>query len=70
VLVPDDEWMTPAQVRELLQVSRRTLQRWRDEGTGPEYIRPSTRVIRYRRSAIEAWLREQERQQRSKATDA
>jgi predicted DNA-binding transcriptional regulator AlpA len=55
----DDPLLSPEQVYTWLGVSEATLRRWRDKGVGPAYIRaPGGRVIRYRRSDVEAWLRE------------
>lgn len=36
-------------------VSRRTLQRWRETGQGPRYVRLGKRRIVYRLSDAEAW---------------
>ncbi len=38
-------------------VSRRTLQRWRQEGKGPPYVKLGRRVA-YRLADIEAWERD------------
>jgi predicted site-specific integrase-resolvase len=57
----EDLLMTPTQVKDWLGVSPATLRRWRVQGIGPAYIQPSPRVIRYRRSAVLAWLEEQEK---------
>lgn len=54
-----DPLLTPTQVAERLNVSRRVLYHWRDRGGGP----PSFRVgaaVRYRTSAVEGWLAAQE----------
>ena len=54
--------MTTKQAAEYLQISERTLQRWRDEGRGPKYIQPEPKVIRYRESDITAWLEQDDTQ--------
>ena len=41
-----------------LRVSPRTLQAWRQEGKGPEFVRFSARCIRYRVSALDRFVRE------------
>jgi excisionase family DNA binding protein len=56
------ELLTQQLLAEELQVSVRTLERWRQEGTGPAFIRVG-RSPRYRRSDVDAWL---ERQRRTK----
>ena len=40
---------------DLLNVSERTLERWRVEGSGPPFMKAGRRVL-YRESDIEAWL--------------
>jgi excisionase family DNA binding protein len=55
-----DELLTQQQLADELQVSLRTLERWRQEGTGPAFIRVG-RSPRYRRSDIDAWLQRQRR---------
>jgi excisionase family DNA binding protein len=54
------ELLTQQQLADELQVSVRTLERWRQEGTGPAFIRVG-RSPRYRRSDIDAWLEQQRR---------
>lgn len=44
-----------AQLSQFLNVSVRTLERWRVEGTGPTYIKAGRRVL-YRREDVEVWL--------------
>lgn len=47
--------LTQDEVADWLQVTTRTLKRWRDEGKGPRHQRVQN-MIRYRRSDIESWL--------------
>jgi predicted DNA-binding transcriptional regulator AlpA len=54
------ELLTEAEVSEWLGLSQPTLSRHRRNGTGPAFVRLSTRRIGYRRSAVEAWLNERE----------
>ena len=54
VLLPE------TRVAELLGVTRRCLQRWRADGSGPVYIKMG-RHIRYRKEHIEKWLDKQSR---------
>ena len=58
------ELLTAEQVAEMLHVQPSTLATWRHRGVGPAYVRvgPGDRArVMYRREAIDAWLREQER---------
>ncbi len=54
------------EVAPILRVSIRTLQKWRVNGKGPPFIRVSARAIRYRRSDLDAWVRDR---LRSSTTD-
>ena len=47
---------------ERLQVSRRTLERWRRVGCGPQFVRFG-RAIRYRLEDLEAWVISQQESQ-------
>lgn len=54
-----DELLTPRQVQADYGFSPQTLANWRWSGTGPAYIKQTPGKggrIKYRRSAIEAWL--------------
>ena len=50
--------LSEAEVSEMLGLSQPTLSRHRRNGTGPAFVRLSTRRIGYRRNAVEAWLGE------------
>jgi excisionase family DNA binding protein len=49
------ELLTDAQVASFLAVESRTLREWRHT-RGLPYIRISSRVLRYRKSDLDAWL--------------
>lgn len=51
---------TPAEVADYLggDFSEKTLANWRSQGKGPEYMKVG-RHVRYRWTAVEAWLAEQ-----------
>jgi predicted DNA-binding transcriptional regulator AlpA len=51
-----DELVTESRAAELFGVSLRTLQAWRRNGTGPEFVRLSCRSIRYRHADLVAWV--------------
>jgi hypothetical protein len=46
--------LTETLAAELLRLSSRTLQAWRSQGVGPEYVKAG-RAVRYRRTALIAW---------------
>ena len=50
-----DGLLTTKQVAELFQVSRRTVIRWRDNGTLPPVVRIG-RCVRWRRSDIDGFV--------------
>jgi predicted DNA-binding transcriptional regulator AlpA len=41
---------------ETLGLKRRTLQRYRELGIGPPYVRVGLRAVAYREADLEAWL--------------
>ena len=56
----EEEFMTTSQLADLIGVQNQTARAWRHRGEGPSYIRiggKHGRVL-YRRSDVEAWLRE------------
>lgn len=61
-----DPLLTPKQVHTEYGFSPQTLANWRWMGLGPDYIKQTPGKggrIKYRRSAIEAWLKAQTVQQ-------
>lgn len=51
-----NQLMKEREAADLLCHSVRTLQKWRVNGFGPEYIRISSRSIRYRYGDLNKWL--------------
>ena len=47
--------MPQSQLAECLNVSPRTLERWRVEGGGPAFVKAGRRVL-YRTTDVESWL--------------
>ena len=47
--------VTEKEAADLLGLTPRTLQAWRHRGGGPEYVRVSSRCVRYRPADLEAW---------------
>ncbi|NNN36124.1 helix-turn-helix domain-containing protein [Streptomyces sp. S3(2020)] len=62
VITPcDEEWLTPSETAEVVNVAKQTLANWRALGTGPSYSKLSKGRggrIRYRRHDVLAWLAE------------
>ena len=59
---PIDVVLSPDQTVDYLGscITRSTLAKWRHFGVGPQFLRIGSRIA-YRRSALDAWLSEQER---------
>ena len=53
-----NDMLTTKQVAAWLGLSATTLEIWRTEGRGPPFVRLSPRMVRYRRSDVQAWLTE------------
>jgi len=53
-----DILLTEAQASHLLNLSVRTLQAWRGQGRGPNFVRAG-RAVRYRTSDLISWVNEQ-----------
>lgn len=54
-MITKDDHLKPAQVAELLSVSKRTLSRWHALRVGPSRVKVG-RTVLYRRAAVDAWL--------------
>lgn len=50
------ELLTVLQVSEWLQLSPKTLQKKRTDGTGPQFVKPSRNSVRYPRDSVQSWL--------------
>ncbi len=48
--------LRPAEVADVLGVSERTLERWRMDGEGPQFISMSRKTIRYSAGAVEDFI--------------
>ena len=60
--MPDREFLSTTELAEMLGVPVATCRWWRHNGTGPRGFRVG-RAVRYRRSDIEAWIAEREREE-------
>jgi excisionase family DNA binding protein len=54
--------MTPREVCEALGVTNTKLQDWRTAKEGPAYVRLGHRTVRYRKSVVDAYLADLERE--------
>ena len=50
------ELLSPVQVSNWLQISLKTLQKKRTEGTGPDFIKLNRNCCRYPKDSVEFWL--------------
>lgn len=50
--------LTTRQAAEVLGLEPRTMEEFRRKGSGPPFIRLSSRSVRYRLDALERWLEE------------
>lgn len=48
--------LSPQKTAEILNVSLRSLERWRGTGDGPAFVRVGARRIAYRSEDVQAWL--------------
>lgn len=53
----DRVWLTPEDVADRLQVTVRTLQRWRSAGEGPRFSKRGNKVVRYFVEDVDEWMR-------------
>ena len=49
-------WLTPSQAAEYIGASEATLARWRSARRGPTYHPLSSRMVRYARADVDAWV--------------
>jgi excisionase family DNA binding protein len=61
----DGPLLNEKQVAEYLNLSLRTVRRWRAEGIGPPYVMMAGRYPRYRRADIDQWLQHRAEQEDS-----
>jgi predicted DNA-binding transcriptional regulator AlpA len=54
-MVSNELYLTEAQFAERYHIGRRTVQRWRQSGEGPAWVRLGQRRVLYRLSDCEAW---------------
>lgn len=54
----NDPLVSTQEFSRMTNIKPRTIERWRLLGQGPGYIRVGGKLVRYRISAIEAWLQQ------------
>ncbi len=55
-LIDDDPLMSVNDAAGYLKLARNTLDKYRSNGTGPEFVQAGSRSIRYRKSALDRWV--------------
>lgn len=70
IQIPTDDFalMAEEQAAAFIGVTRRSLQAWRINGNGPQYVKISARCVRYRRMDLIQWS--EKRLQTSTSKDA
>jgi predicted DNA-binding transcriptional regulator AlpA len=56
--IANDPLVSTQEFARLTSIKPRTIERWRLLGQGPAHIRVGGKLVRYRVSAIEAWLQQ------------
>ena len=56
-----DQLLTEKEAAALICYSQRALQNWRVRGGGPEYVKVSSRSIRYQKRDVLKWIEERKR---------
>jgi len=69
ISVDPERLMTETEAAAFLGVTRRALQQWRLNGSGPKYVKISQRCVRYRRIELIKWSEERLRSSTSERMD-
>ena len=48
--------LTPRQAAKYVGISDAALRLWRSEGKGPRYFKAGEKLVRYRRTDLDAWI--------------
>jgi hypothetical protein len=57
-MAPLSKYLKPAQAADHCNLKLKALERHRQSGTGPAYIKRGERTIRYRLADLDAWMEE------------
>jgi len=55
-MIEQQSTYTPKQAGKYVGISEASLRLWRCEGRGPRYFRAGAKLIRYRKSDLDAWI--------------
>lgn len=58
----EDPLLTPGEAAAYTRLTKEALAQLRFRGLGPRFLKPTPRVVLYRRSALDAFLRASERE--------
>ncbi len=54
--IPEETYLRLSEASQFVRVSQSCLNKMRMFGTGPVYLKPSKRIVLYKRSDLVAWL--------------
>ena len=54
----NSDYLSETQTAKYLNISKKSLQRWRFNRQGPPYVKLNMKTIRYRREDLDHWMKE------------
>ena len=54
----NSDYLSETQTAKYLNISKKSLQRWRFNRQGPPYVKLNIKTIRYRREDLDHWMKE------------
>ena len=54
----NSDYLSETQTAKYLNISKKSLQRWRFNRQGPPYVKLNMKTIRYRREDLDQWMKE------------
>ena len=54
----NSDYLSETQTAKYLNISKKSLQRWRFNRQGPPYVKLNAKTIRYRREDLDQWMKE------------
>ena len=55
-MTEQESTLTPLKAAKYLGISEAALRLWRSEGRGPRHFRAGEKLVRYRRTDLDAWI--------------